>query len=72
MRKKNAMKYAAEPAVLFSGLVLKDIAEIEIQPVHGSVWAFMRRRDGSIVRVWVSRPDAERSLEPLKVTVEAE
>jgi hypothetical protein len=58
---------AAEP-VPFQGLQLKHIEEIDLQQVNGAVWLFMKRRDGTIVRIWISHPDRV----PLKVTVEVE
>ena len=58
--------------VPLNGLELRDIAELDIEAVGGCVWVHLRRRDGTIVRIWISRPDVERSSLPLKISVEAE
>ena len=65
---KKSVPDVAQP--LFEGLQLKDVAEIDLQVVGLSVWLFMKRRDNSIVRVWISQQD--RSDKPLRVTVEVE
>lgn len=67
MAKKS--EYSVEE-IPFSGLELHAIDEFNLEPVGASLWLAMRRRDGSIVRVWISHP-VERTT-PLKVTVEVE
>ena len=65
-----AKKLAEPEPVAFEGLQLKQVSELDLQAVGASVWLFMKRRDGSIVRVWISHPD--RDQVPLKVVVEVE
>jgi hypothetical protein len=66
-----AKKTVADPEpVPFDGLQLKAVSEVDIQAVNAAVWIAMRRKDGSIVRVWISHPS--RDEVPLKVTVEVE
>lgn len=59
-----------EPQVPFDGLQLRGIEEIDIQAVDAAVWVFMKRKDGGVVRVWISHPS--RDGVPLKVSVEVE
>lgn len=66
----NKRATVAPEQVPFEGLQLQTVSEIDIQAVDASVWVFMRRKDGSIVRVWISHPT--RDGVPLKVTVEVE
>jgi len=67
-----AKKRIPDPAPrIFEGLILQDVAEVDIQVVGPSVWCFMRRKDGSIVRVWINNPDAT-VTGPLRVVVEGE
>ena len=68
MAKKHAT-VDPEP-VPFDGLQLKQVSDLDIQAVGAAVWVFMKRKDGSIVRVWISHPS--RDDIPLKVTVEVE
>ena len=64
-------KPVADPEpVPFEGLQLKAIAEVDIQAVRNAVWLFMKRKDGGIVRVWISHPS--RDDVPLMVRVEVE
>jgi hypothetical protein len=68
MAKKHAI-VEPEP-VPFDGLQLKQVSDLDIQAVGASVWVFMKRKDGGIVRVWISHPS--RDQVPLKVQVEVE
>lgn len=55
--------------VPFQGLQLHAV-EVEIAPMGASVWCFMKRADGSIVRCWISHPSNDGV--PLRVWVETE
>ncbi len=68
MPKKSAT--VEEQQVPFDGLQLKSVSELDMQAVGAAVWIACRRKDGSIVRVWISHPS--RDEVPLKVTVEVE
>jgi hypothetical protein len=70
MENSRSRKHSAvEEPVPFQGLQLKQIAEIDMQSVGNGIWLFMKRKDGSIVRVWITDP---RRDQPLHVTIEVE
>jgi hypothetical protein len=64
-----AKKNATEPQREFEGLNIRDVEEVELQIVNTSVWVFMKRFNGSIVRVWIRNPDRTTDVPP-QVTVE--
>lgn len=63
-------KAIADEPVPFDGIQLKTVTEVDIQSVRNAVWLFMKRKDGGIVRVWISHPS--RDDVPLTVSVEVE
>jgi hypothetical protein len=72
----------------FAGLELQAVQEVEIQQVGPCVWVFLKRQDGSLLRVWIGPParqsrstdvadqsritENRRGTQPLRVTVETD